>query len=228
MKHIISPHIDDAVFSIGGLLSHYATTKEPFDVQYLFTISDWINPDALDSVGHKSGSHEVTRLRKDEEAKVSAELGFKSFFMDLLDFPLREFQPDIVNIIVSGILNGCSEKDPEFFLPLGLVHPDHVLMREVTACLLRSGRRVSLYEDLPYASNEFSAYQKRADAVAKAGFKPHLQPIDIHWKLRLARYYRSQTSAAWLESIRSFAYHPDEVYYERYWSCSGNADIDML
>ena len=46
MKHVfISPHIDDAMLSMGGLIIKLMSENRTVDILYIFTITDWVNPE---------------------------------------------------------------------------------------------------------------------------------------------------------------------------------------
>jgi Uncharacterized proteins, LmbE homologs len=146
----ISPHIDDAVWSCGGLLASQGKGS-PALVLYLF-----------------SESGKETSERKKEEEKAAALLGYDFRFCGLRDFRQRDWSAvlstrlhrpfdakkdgktlEALGQTISEILSSLEYQ--HVYYPLGVGrHLDHQLCFQVGSTQQHSGQ-VHFYEDLPYA-----------------------------------------------------------------------------
>ena len=153
---ILSPHIDDAGYSLAIVISRLIDSKIPVSVVNCFTITNW---------AIRAGSkniNEITFLRKQEDIEF-----YKSFHapaeivnLDLLDAPLRNgfiFQEKPFgskDLKVVETLRNYIEKVQEgiLFCPLAIGnHIDHAICREALLGLDHK-RKILFYEDLPYAN----------------------------------------------------------------------------
>jgi LmbE family N-acetylglucosaminyl deacetylase len=220
MLHIISPHIDDAVLSLGGTISNFSVLQKEIMVHYVFSISDWVNDEILNNF--TGDVMAISALRKKEEENVARQLGYQYQMMEFLDSPLRNgSEAEAIDMISSRIYeriaNAASTNDTIFF-PLGINHLDHVLVRNVGIEMLKDGFSVLFYEDLPYSAAAQFDYQERYNTICHFGLTPLFQEIDIESKLNNLKLYASQVSPGWLRDIKNYAYSvKDNKYYERYW-----------
>jgi len=219
---IISPHIDDAILSLGGLVRNITGTENGVAIQYVFSISGWANPDSIGGAPQFTGPAMITEIRKKEEALVSGELGYPYEFLDFLDLPLRkEMETSGTNGLIGDIKNKLEKNlhpSDGCFFPLGFGHPDHKIVKEIGLGLLDRGYEVSFYEDLPYAAYGDYDYEERYSFLKREGLEPVLVEIDIGQKLETLKLYASQMSEEWLTGIRNYAYClSNNKFYERYW-----------
>ncbi|MBV8570398.1 MAG: PIG-L family deacetylase [Acidobacteriaceae bacterium] len=207
---ILSPHRDDAVFSLGLCLARWSRRQIPLRVINFFTLSSYA-PYAR----HKDlGS--VSRIRRQEDQKVLGQIspGIQVRDLNLVDAPVRLNIPEnsVCNPDTSSPLEERDVSDiashicrfSRFSLilaPLALGdHIDHLLVR---AGALRSmrGKQLAFYEDLPYATWIPAGILRArvADTELQLGYRLH--PVvtrdqdAVSKKRKLAAAYRSQISA---------------------------------
>jgi len=219
---IVSPHIDDAILSLGGLIRNTTGAENRVSVQYVFSISDWVNPDSIDGAPPSTGQASITEIRKKEEALVCSELGYQYDFFDFMDLPLRKGEATSeMNGLIGDIKNKLEKTlhpSDDCFFPLGFGHPDHKVVNEIGLNLLARGYEVLFYEDLPYAAYGDYNYEERCSFLKQEGLEPVLVEINIGQKLKTLKLYASQMSEKWLTGIMNYAYClSDNRFYERYW-----------
>ena len=204
---VLSPHSDDACFSLGGMLQ-----QNPGSVLFnLYTRSDFtaagrIHPD------------DASRLRRAEDAAFASRLGLQVEDLALPEallrghasFDLHGIERDaseLTHVLCPRLLDMGAAAGPhrvDLFCPLGVGgHRDHVATLMVVVenlSELSEHFRVSFYEDLPYASDP--SKREAATARLKAWLAPRLMARKVlalddgqfAGKLELARLYRSQIS----------------------------------
>ncbi len=206
---IISPHIDDAFFSLGGLL--IKCSSKPQKVVDVFSISDF-------TMRGRKGVKEVTAIRRKEEEKNAKEVGAKVDFL-----PFRDGSADgskAYTEIYAAIKKYLKEGRRVFF-PLGIGgHGDHVLLARIGIGLAKEekGGNVYFYEDLPYAIKGTKLFSVMSGIVNTNGSKvfPVLNPrksrgalepeyisFSCARKIALCRTYESQTDWRILAAIRA-------------------------
>jgi LmbE family N-acetylglucosaminyl deacetylase len=217
--HIISPHIDDAILSLGGFISSFKNSGN-IVIKYIFSISDWTNARAIGGKVYKKNAQSVTLLRKNEEMKASELLNYRYEYLDLLDFPLRRNVTDSETVeTIRKNLTGSIGKDEICFFPLGLSHPDHVLIREIGFALKEEGYLVLFYEDLPYV---FSADSSVQNLVESKQLESASIMIEMESKLEAIKVYRSQIPHEWIRDVIYHSYDaPSNSYKERFWKPIG-------
>lgn len=223
MIHIISPHIDDAVLSIGGLIEILVSRGEKVKIQYVFTRTNWVNSMALQWQDYKSLDIDfVTKLRKEEERYVAKVLGHDYGFFDFYDFPIRN-SDDISNQenLIQRITTVLTESIPisdDIIFPFGQKHPDHKLIGYVAKCFLNLGYNVFYYEDLPYVARHQHDYQETFYNMKERGYSPQSFEIDVTLKTNVLKCYKSQMSNEWLDTMKSYSYNSlNNSFYERIW-----------
>lgn len=186
---VLSPHLDDAVFSCAGLIAD-ARAAGPVLVVNLFTRY-------LEEL--RSRAVVLTDARHAEEAAAARLLGFESICLDELDVSFRHphyrslgniFRPpvpeDLVTLprwrqLLAGVLEGVS--CDTLAVPLGIGwHVDHMLVHQLVdpgapdaAIGLRCARSVTYYEDLPYGLIPHATRLRLAElGLAAPRFAPQL------------------------------------------------------
>jgi LmbE family N-acetylglucosaminyl deacetylase len=148
MKELVSPHLDDVVYSCWHQLdeqAHVTTvfTGFPSDEKP----SDW------DISTGFMNSREAFEARKSENRAALQPTSATTTDLDLLDVMYRDSGADYLAEATQAVLANVSLANKVYF-PLGFsfnyLHPDHVLLREVGKILLHQGVDVSFYADLPY------------------------------------------------------------------------------
>jgi LmbE family N-acetylglucosaminyl deacetylase len=159
---ILSPHLDDAVWSCFSLLAREADVL----VATVFAgVPDgetgwWdVQCGIADSAAH-------VRDRRAEDAAVLGSLGRTAVHLDLLDGQYRE-EPVPANEIVRAL----TERVPavrRVYAPGGIGHPDHALVRDAGARLREQGVPVTVYTDYCYSTREGWPTFVRPDGRAEA------------------------------------------------------------
>jgi LmbE family N-acetylglucosaminyl deacetylase len=233
---VISPHRDDAAFSLGLLLVTWAERGRPLQIINCFTISDYA------PLRQGVGTAEVTRLRRNEDDAFAVRLGahFRWHDLGLLDAPLRlGCSSDIVCELVPGdrdaadidVLARALEAamgQGVLLAPLAIGnHIDHAIT--LLACTRLSTRcPLAFYEDLPYAAElDLEDIQSPVGAVAAASGRT-LEPVVVSHpdaecqKEQLIRLYESQLSEEERLLILS---HTRGLGGERIWADRDGAEI---
>jgi LmbE family N-acetylglucosaminyl deacetylase len=145
---ILSPHLDDAVWSCFSLLA-----REPDAlVATVFAGIPGGEPGWWDARCGITDSAAHVRERRSEDASVLRSLGCTVVHLDLLDGQYRDepVPPDeIVRAFcerVPAVRHVCS--------PGGIGHPDHALVRDAGAQLRERGVPVTVYADYCYSTRE--------------------------------------------------------------------------
>jgi LmbE family N-acetylglucosaminyl deacetylase len=213
---IVSPHLDDAALSCGQLLRAHPRSQ----VVTVFSagpakvdpLPEW---DALCGVFAPGDDVMAVRRKEDDDALalVSAEphrLGFWEIQYRRPPLtraarvlrrlrPNREDQAALLTSIVAEVLAVVDDSGlRRWFVPLGLVHPDHAAT--AAACLRVAAARPALewfvYEELPYGVERPELVRDALSALAQRGWEPApTEPevdSDLPAKRTLVECYRSQ------------------------------------
>ena len=202
----ISPHLDDAVLSAGGLI--YEQTRAGMDVE-IWTCMCGFPPDAelspFAQVLHYQwgmpAAAEVVEARRAEDVKAAGIVGAKTFYFDFLDCiyrrgrngewlyfnvfvpPLDEEQ-DLPARIAETIAARLNPTD-QLVCQLGLgSHVDHVLVRRALELL---GRPLLYDVDIPYLFNspedlapQTAGLQENVHSISGAGLKAWQDAISAY------------------------------------------------
>ncbi|MBC9929282.1 PIG-L deacetylase family protein [Chitinophaga qingshengii] len=231
MKYqVISPHIDDAVLSMGGLLSQWLEQHICIEILYVFSFSSWVSGSISANAGLQPDAHLVTSLRKKEEAAAQQIIPYSCSYLDYADAAVRKgLQPDAEMIAqLKQKIMAFADPDVWCFFPLGLGHTDHLATRNIGIELLSLGYKIGFYEDMPYMSYQHLRYAVLHDVLHSLGMKSTVAAIDFEVKLNAIRCYRSQVSMEWERAITAYAYSAaDNQYYERYWTWSADVPFSL-
>jgi LmbE family N-acetylglucosaminyl deacetylase len=154
--NILSPHIDDAAYSLALTISKCAMSKMEITIINCFTVTNW----ALRFVS--KNVKEISDLRKKEDVEFynNYNVPVRIVNLDLLDAPLRngfifqeksfeETEWKMVEYLKNYLEKNC---DGILFCPLGIGdHIDHAICLETVVQLYKK-MDVLFFEDLPYAS----------------------------------------------------------------------------
>ncbi len=213
---VLSPHRDDAVFSLGGWMRLWTQAGIPVRVLNFFTRSGYA-PWLADG-----GDVSERRAYEDRQAlrAVSPHVMARGF--DLFDAPLRLKWP--VRAVMGQSAEILDERDVEHvrgllrriarssvvIAPLGLGgHIDHLTVRQAALASI-PGWKLAFYEDLPYAT--WTGRERVEESVGEVS-RERLRRITLRSRSRLrkqswAAKYRSQIQradaaliASWRESI---------------------------
>ena len=232
MTMLLSPHDDDAAFSLGAALMDGRFGAST--VIAVFTQSDSLEDDAL------LGVEAVTALRAREHRAFYRQWAPDVGLLDLQrkDAPLRLGIPG--ELVFDPLQDPSREAEMDFLIksvyeagpmdqvilaPLGMGdHVDHLLVRDTALRLAAKGRAVAFYEDLPYSarSSDGDLQNRIATTAALLGRPLSLRLlVSTHTpetKSRALRAYASQRSEASLTQMVSYgAQHLSGRFCERIW-----------
>jgi LmbE family N-acetylglucosaminyl deacetylase len=203
----ISPHLDDAVLSAGGLIHDQAMMGIPVEIWTLacgFPPEGGLTPFAQDlhfQWGFSS-AEETIRLRRAEDLRAAATVGAKAVHFDFLDCIYRR-GPDGEVLYSEGVftpihaaeagypaqitaaLARVLERGDVVVCPLGIGgHVDHVVTRAAVEGLTRP---LLYYADFPYLMN----YREQL-AAKSMGLRPSVHPVSEEglqaWQEGIATY----------------------------------------
>jgi LmbE family N-acetylglucosaminyl deacetylase len=168
----LSPHLDDAVFSVGGLIYDQAQAGLPVEIWTFMcgTPEPDVGLSLLAQSVHMqwgfSSAEEAVRMRRDEDRRAAALLGATPFHFDFLDCIYRRGgngreawlysdifvppHPEDAGLPsqIGQALSARLEPDDVLVCPLAVgSHPDHVLVRQGAE---RVGRPLLYDVDVPY------------------------------------------------------------------------------
>lgn len=140
---VLSPHLDDAVFSCSQILKGARVVTicagiPPADCP----------PTIFDERGGFATARDAMEARRAEDRAAAEQLGFDAIHLDLLDCNYGE--SDLFQGVEKAL--DLAESGESVYGPLGLRHPDHQVIGSAFRSLART-RDVDawVYEELPYA-----------------------------------------------------------------------------
>jgi LmbE family N-acetylglucosaminyl deacetylase len=233
---VLSPHRDDAAFSLSLSISHWLAVGHAVTILNVFTRSEYAPFSDAEAKPRRERLDYVSALRKREDEAFLAALGggVKMVDLEVADAPIRlqcdasivcdmEVRADdpATPQVQAGLGKLLHGDDVALVLPLGLGH--HVDHRTARDAALEASTRVpcAFYEELPYAMRDgvrVDLSRFREDASTR--LHEELFPVQCHgthtrpmeWKRRLALGYASQIDAAMADAIANFShrYHGAE------------------
>jgi len=210
---VVSPHLDDAVFSCGQLLSAYpgATVITVFAG---IPADDAPLPDWDERSGFSSAAQAIS-VRRDEDRLALTMLEARGVWLDYLDaqYGGGATARDVTRSLRDLVLDLAPDT---LLFPLGLFHGDHALVHEACRLLLPALPDALLlaYEDALYRGLP-GLVQQRLMALAQTG-----------WQATPARFARegspqvkARAVAAYASQLRAFGDkgHDDLAAPERCW-----------
>ena len=215
---VISPHPDDAEFSMGGWLIKQRDQQE-FVHAICFTQLAYTQfPDAFPS------TCEVSAVRKSEARMTGTMLGLRSVDFQFPDFDVRtreipeeefrEREQDVENLLRIALHRLIAETKPrEIFAPAAIGnHPDHRLVFKIMLDFFDANRfpgvKIHFYEDIPYAASyyEIDNFLARFETsyITVRPWVEEISPV-LNLKRTLCEVYRSQASPGFSELIDRIA-----------------------
>lgn len=155
---ILSPHLDDAIFSCWHLLDSPNTT--------VVTIFAGAPPEGTrkiwDWICGTADSHLMMSKRIAENA-----LAFQGLAAPHIELPFLEQQYRQIPITIAEIVDTIKKQFPtvtSFVVPIAASavfrHPDHVILRDVGKALADQGMHVAFYADIPYMATDLTRDKK--------------------------------------------------------------------
>jgi LmbE family N-acetylglucosaminyl deacetylase len=192
---VLSPHLDDAVLSVGALI--HSLTRRGLDVSVVTVLAGNAAATAP-AGGWDAGSGfrtqgEAARMRCREDERACRMLGARPVWLPYSDEQYDRGADD--RAIASSVRSAIDDADVVLVPGFPLVHADHAWL---TTLMLRGdvvdNARVGFYVEQPYAARR--GEPRLSDGVDAAnGFHwstAPMRPRDAFAKLRAVSAYRSQ------------------------------------
>ena len=232
---VLSPHRDDAAFSLFLALSYWSSSGVRLRVVNFFTVSEY-GPRV------HSGALSVTTARRREDHRVLARIdGLAVHDLQLLDAPIRlgispasVFEPGLAESIAQSEANALARRIRKYFrrglvlAPLALGdHVDHHLVRRAS---IESSfaHKLGFYEDLPYAMWASDDVLRARVSECEDSTQTVLKPVVVRSRAFLQKRaaiagYQSQIALADANAIARFAsrYGGERIWipkHSRAWS----------
>ena len=247
---VVSPHRDDAAFSLGLAVEHWLATGHRVEVLNCFTESAYAPYSDAGSLHENDRTSFVSAVRRREDAAWNKLLGGRVQFhdLDLLDAPLRLVCPldevftvpirpgDRAVVRVAGAIGKwvrqAGGKPAAVLLPLALGgHIDHRIAQAAGLEMAQEATALAFYEDLPYAAR---IEREGEMAGAAAVVSPELRAVVVgaeadvqaaeRRKVRMAECYDSQIDSVVAEEIGHFSARyggRERVWADAAWAALG-------
>ncbi|NTU86038.1 MAG: PIG-L family deacetylase [Chloroflexales bacterium] len=232
---VLSPHLDDAALSCGGMIAGLVASGQPVLVVNICSGSPAVGASHspfAEALHARWGlpADEAVRLRLAEDETALETLGADSYQLDQLDAIYR--MPEAYGS-EDGLFGAVAPGDPLaeslrpqlaalaarlpaaiIYAPLGVGHHvDHQVAHAAADALARSGASVAFYEDFPYVTRDGALEARLAELGGAALFMPMVTGIDraLPRKIGAIESYQSQigvlfsNNAAMARSVTSYA-----------------------
>jgi LmbE family N-acetylglucosaminyl deacetylase len=145
---VLSPHLDDAVIDCWSVLPSASVVTVFAGVPS--------RPGVLvhwDAVVGARDSASLMRARREEDRAALSLAGVSPIHLDLLPDPYRRSSEHPTLSAIDTVVSSAVPAASKVYAPavLGVIHPDHELVRSYALALARAGVAVELYADQPYA-----------------------------------------------------------------------------
>lgn len=198
----LSPHLDDAVFSCGGLVARLAKAGWRVEIVTAFTASR-LHPTgfALECQTEKGLAPDIDymALRRAEDARACETLEATARWLDLPEAPHRGYASagalfagvradDSAGAALDPILADLATMAPDLVLTAEGIggHADHMVLRQAVEAEPGLATRLAYWRDEPYASQRDAPRAERAAAVDISS--------TLARKIAAARCYTTQLS----------------------------------
>ncbi len=165
---VISPHLDDAVFSCGSLLARRpgstvvtVFTGVPEDASVL---TQWDRDCGFTSAG------QAMQERTKENRRALAALRAEDHALGLLDCQYLECPDAAMPQLTEALLSTLQDLSPDAVaLPLGLFHGDHIRVSDAALLIWETWPEMAwfLYEDAPYRAQPGAVQQRLVQLHAR-------------------------------------------------------------
>jgi LmbE family N-acetylglucosaminyl deacetylase len=238
---VLSPHRDDAAFSLSLSISHWLSVGHRVTLLNVFTRSLYAPYSDADTVHENDRLTYISAMRKKEDESFLRRLpGLTMIDLNLKDAPIRlrcdsaivcDMDVDPNDTAIPKIQKAMTAQVDAarplhaIVVPLALGH--HVDHRVVRDAILPFATKLptAFYEDLPYATRDgvrIDLTRFREDESAR--LHEPLHPVLVHgthtqpsaFKLKIATLYASQIDQQLAETIASFSHRYQGA--ERLWA----------
>jgi len=219
-KVVLSPHYDDVLLSLGGIAKKWKENNCVIEDWIMFSKSNYIKGDKK---GNQDNSNKrvkkVSNIRFKEEKRTAEKLGIskiRPFNLSealLRGHEFKNLRERIINSKDREALDSLKEiirpllsEDIHIFVPLGIGHIDHYLVKKAILELINENKKVKseifFYEDMPYISRVPKKELKKLRKLIKGKrITPIDIPIDLKHKLELLPIYESQKINSYSKEI---------------------------
>jgi|GEM_PF-2480269 len=215
---ILSPHSDDALFSLGGFILGQASSSD-ITIINIFTKSDYCVMNEFP----KSDSL-ITSLRIKEDTLFAQIANARLYFLDFFEGPLRNKNQirteEIISQIVKKINSLILDTTTQIYFPLGIGdNVDHIITKQAVFILSKIFNKIAFwgYEDLPYAAHN----QNQVYTLVKEDFDKAPRSVMIgdfiDSKCNLLKIYHSQLASNYAAAVRDYSVAKNEHAYEFLW-----------
>jgi proline iminopeptidase len=201
----VSPHLDDALLSAGGLLAAcpgavVLTVLAGFPEPGL-ALTDW------DRASGFAEGDDVVAARRAEDRRAVEAVGAHPVWLDFLDGQYDASRP-AVDDIADAIRSAARDYDANTIaFPLALGHPDHELVHRACVALLTSDYELVehwlAWTDSPYRTNAFGIdlIERRLASLRDARFETDEWELEVDGRKSAAvGAYSTQLKALYAES----------------------------
>lgn len=229
MNHIyISPHLDDAALSCGGLIANQVFRGESVTVLNVF--AGIPNLEYFSAYAQKQHARwnlppdKAILARREEDYLVLTSLGAEVMNWDYCDAIYRKIDDKFLytdhqklfgplhpaeHPLIDHLTERLSQLHHEystaiFYAPLRVGgHVDHLLIRKCAVKLYNRGAKIVFYEDFPYVAKDDWPDEPKTVVQAKAELPFQVQAeyieIDTQTKIETLKGYQSQMEALYGE-----------------------------
>lgn len=153
---ILSPHLDDAVLSLGAWIAERSRKNEEILIITVFAgdpdstspSSEW---DALCGF-HTAGA--AARARREEDQRACAIVGAQTKWLPFAD---TQYGSHDANLVWGSLQDDLSQAAAVLVPGFPLTHPDHLWLADIVTARLQGHDRLGMYVEHPYASSSAGA-----------------------------------------------------------------------
>ncbi|GAA3123616.1 PIG-L deacetylase family protein [Streptosporangium carneum] len=174
---VVSPHLDDAVMSVAGVLSR---SEGPAVIVTVLGGVPAEGHSAWDRLSGFASAEETVRERRAEDARACEILGVDQVVLEYPDVPARALRLRGLEDFLAEHVTG----ETQVLLPMGIGNADHEAVRDQALDALGGldAARPQIYADLPYAS---VVREWGADSAAEAlAAKPPVRTLAERHRIR--------------------------------------------
>jgi len=197
---VVSPHLDDAVMSLGSTVAHAVQQGAKVEILTVFSDKPSSNAPAgpWDSQCGFSTEGEAATARREEDRRACSVLGAEPRWLDFGDECYERRGDD--NDIHSAVTSAVSGADAVLIPGFPLTHADHASLSQLLLSKGINAPRVGLYAEQPYM---FTQGKTPHGSAPSAPLKPIIgatppwtrvrtDGVSRRAKYRAVRSYRSQ------------------------------------
>jgi LmbE family N-acetylglucosaminyl deacetylase len=204
---VVSPHLDDAVFSVGA--SMRAAVRRGASVSVVTVCTG--DPDSRTPAGASNRAMgfattgAAAQARREEDARACDALGVRPVWLGFPDDPNEPAPPggEVARVLGEEL----SRYDAVLMPGFPLTHPDHLEASRIVLEVAGAGQSLGLYVEQPYASWNALARRRRPRRSREAGLTA--------LGLRVSPAPRWTRAAArpddWLAKLRAMSEYPSQL-----------------